>query len=329
MNNFEYAEGRTEAQILSLLSPQPGHTEVIAGGTDLVGLLRKMAVAPSRVVNILEVPSMSQIDQLPDGSLRIGAVVRLDELLEHPYLSDFAAIGQAIAGISSMQLQAQGTLGGEICQRPRCWYFRSGKGLLEGSREAAAGDHRLHAVFGNQGPAKFVGGSRIAPALIALGAYVRVIGPGAEDEKLIPLADFYRTPRQEHQRDNILQPNQIVSHVVVPPTDGIANATYEVRQGAGPDYPLAAAAASFVVQAGIVQDAQVVLGQVAPTPWISPQAAKTLIGRRVDEQVAAEAGAAAISTATPLPGNAYKVDLAKVAVKRAILLAAGLETGGF
>lgn len=328
MKAFEYAAPRTESEVLQLLSGEPGKTEILAGGTDLVGLMKKMIVTPDRVVNIMEVPSLKTIEQLPDGSLSIGAAVTLDDIVAHPYLDVYPAVKQAIGGINSMQLQAQGTLGGEVCQRPRCWFYRSGGGLL--SADAAQGANRFHAILGNAGPAKFVNSSRIAPALIALDARLRVLGPDEGDEAVLPLTEFYRTPRQEGQREHVLDANQFVSHVILPPIAGRTCATYEVRQGEGPDYPLAAAAAALRMDAfGVVSDARVVLGQVAPIPWISSAAAQAIVGRRIDQQVAEAAGRQAVAKATPLSENGYKVQLAKVAVKRAILLAAGLDPGGF
>jgi xanthine dehydrogenase YagS FAD-binding subunit len=330
MKNFSYAAPRTEAEVLMHLSPTPGETELIAGGTDLVGLLQKMVVTPERVVNLLDVPSLSAVEELDGGIVSIGATVTLDVLLAHPYLNPYPSIRQAIEGINSMQLQCQGTLGGEILQRPQCWFFREGRGLTAaGGKLAAEGDNRYHAILGNQGAAKFVSASRIAPALIALGATVRVIGPEETDEKFIPVEDLFRTPRHEGERENTLAANQLLTHIMLPAADGVANATYEVRHGEGPDYPLAAAAAALRVEDCVVREARVVLGHVAPTPWVSDPAAETLHGWMIDENLAEAAGAAAVAEATPLSNNAYKVQLAKVAVKRAILRAAGLETGGF
>lgn len=329
MKNFEYAAPCTEAEVVQLLSAEAGRTEVLAGGTDLIGLMRKMLVTPDRVVNIMEVPSLKVIEPTDDGGLIIGAAVTLDEIVAHPYLENYPAISDAILGINSMQLQAQGTLGGELCQRPRCWFFRNGQGLLDHG-QVSGGDHRFHAIFGNSGPAKFVHSSRIAPALVALQASLRVLGPGEQEEQLLAVADFFRTPRQEGQREHALLPNQFVTHIVLPPAAGRLSATYEVRTGEGPEYPLAAAAAALDVDAtGVVRDARVVLGQVAPGPWVSPEAAAALRGQRVSEATAEAAGQAAVARATPLPDNEYKVQLAKVSVKRAILRAAGLETGGF
>ncbi|MFO0871464.1 MAG: FAD binding domain-containing protein [Pirellulales bacterium] len=334
MKNFEYAAPTTEAEALELLASDTLHTEILAGGTDLVGLMKKMIVTPDRVVNIMGIPSLQQIERREDGTLWIGAAVTLDTLLDSPYLAGYDAVTQAIRGISSLQFQCQGTIGGEVCQRPQCWFFRGGRGLLGEAGEAVeAGDNRYHAILGNQGPAKFVHSSRVAPALIALGAAVRIVGTPAgsthaEGETIKPIAEFFRVPRHERQREHVLASQQLLTHIVLPPLTG-CNATYEVRQGAGPEYPLAAAAASLEMDGDRVVSARIVLGQVAPTPWDSPEAAAALRGRRVDEVSAEAAGLAAVAQATPLSCNGYKVALAKVAVKRAVLMAAGLPTGGF
>src|SRR5262249_23205207 len=267
----------------------------------------------------------------------IGAATSLEDVAESPLLDQFPAVRQAIAGITSQQLQAQGTLGGELCHRPRCWHFRAGHGLLaDRVRMVVERENRFHAMLGNSGPAKFVNSSRLAPALIALGARLRIIGgqneaSAAEDAyaaRELALEQFYRVPRDEHQRENVLEPNQLVTHVIVPKL-GLANATYEVRHGEGPDAPLAAAAVAVRVAGGVVREARVVLGHVAPTPWLSAEAAAAILGQPITVAAAERAGEAAVARATPLKDNEYKVQLAKVAVKRALLLAAGCETGGF
>jgi xanthine dehydrogenase YagS FAD-binding subunit len=330
MKNFEYASPTTEAEVLEHLRDWPGETELIAGGTDLVGLMQKMVITPKRVVNLLDVPSFRDVEELDGGVVSIGATVTLDIMLVHPYLNPYPALRHAIDGISSMQIQCQGTLGGEILQRPQCWFFRDNRGLLAaGGKLPEQGDNRFHAIFGNQGAAKFVSASRLAPALIALGATARIIGPETKDEQVVPVEKLFRVPRHEGERENTLSPGQLVTHILLPSADSIANATYEVRHGEGPEYPLAAAAAALRIDGGIVREARIVMGHVAPTPWTSDEAAATIVGRSVTTGTAEAAGAAAVANATPLSNNEYKVQLAKVAVKRAILRAAGLETGGF
>jgi xanthine dehydrogenase YagS FAD-binding subunit len=330
MKDFEYASPTTEAEVLEHLRDWPGETELIAGGTDLVGLMQKMVITPKRVVNLLDVPSLRDVEQLDNGVVSVGGTVTLDVMLVHPYLNPYPALRHAIDGINSMQIQCQGTLGGEILQRPQCWFFRDNRGLLAaGGKMVEQGDNRYHAIFGNQGAAKFVSASRLAPALIALGATARVIGPSDEDEQFIPVEQLFRIPRHEGERENMLGPGQLVTHILLPPADGVSSGTYEVRHGEGPDYPLAAAAAALRIEGGIVKDAKIVMGHVAPTPWVSHEAADAIRGLAVTAETAESAGTAAVASATPLSNNTYKVQLAKVAVKRAILRAAGLETGGF
>jgi xanthine dehydrogenase YagS FAD-binding subunit len=330
MKNFEYAQPRTEAEVLEVLASAKGSTELLAGGTDLVGLMTQMIVTPDRVVDLGQVASLQTIHHDPLGQLWVGAGVHLDDFLSSRMTDPYPAVKQAIQGIASVQLQAQGTLGGELLRRPRCWYFRNGAGLLaEQGRRVVQGDNRYHAILGNRGPAKFVSASRLAPALISLRAHARVIGPNPEDEQLMPLERLFQAPNREDERENSLGPRQVLTHVILPPDAGFLSAAYEVRHGEGPDAPLAAAAATMEVASGIVRQARVVLGQVAPIPWISAEAERVLIGRPLSEAVAQQAGQAAVADASPLSNNEYKVQLAQVAVKRAILRAAGTEMGGF
>lgn len=327
MKAFEYSAPQDEADVVSLLSSMTGETEILAGGTDLLPLMQKMILTPSRLVNIKNVPSLKRIDVDSNQGVTIGAAVTLDDLLNDERLDAFPSIKQVIRNIAAPQLQQQGTLGGELCRRPNCWYFRNGYGLLEAAKLVERGENRFHAIFGNGGPAKFVSPSRLAPALIALGAQVRFIGPENSETKL-PLELFYRTPRHEMQRETVLESNQLVTHLHIP-FSGWSNAAYEVRHGEGPDEPLASCAVAVDLTGGVVRNAQIVLGQVAPTPWLSAPAADAIVGLPITRETALAAGEAAVAWATPLSDNGYKVELAKVAVQRSLLLAAGLPTGGF
>lgn len=327
MKAFDYAAPRRESEVVALLSEKPGRAEILAGGTDLIPLMQKMLVTPERVVNIKEVKSLRGITADSTG-VTIGAATTLDELLNSPHLDAFPAVKQVIAGFGSPQLQSQSTLGGELCQRPRCWYFRNGHGLTSAAKLIERGENRYHAIFGNGGSAKFVSPSRLAPALVALGAELRLIGPADGDETIMPLEAFFRSPRNDAERELVLEPSQLVTHVRLPKA-AMVNASYEVRHGEGPDYPLVACSTALELVGGIVANAQIVLGQVAPTPWLSAPAAEALVGKPVNVQTAREAGEAAVAWATPLSDNGYKVHLAKVAVERSILLAAGLPHGGF
>ncbi|MGC1934761.1 MAG: FAD binding domain-containing protein, partial [Candidatus Acidiferrales bacterium] len=239
---------------------------------------------------------------------------------------EFPAITDAADGIRSPQLRNMGTVAGELCQRPRCWYYRNGMGLLaldkDGKSLVAQGDNRYHAIFGNSGPAKFVSPSSLAPALVALDAQLHIEGPqGGRD---VSAADFFVVPQKPGEREHALSPSEIVTHIIVPASShGMRSATYEVRHKEGMDWPFAAAAVALKMNASAVESARIVLGHVAPKPWPADDAAKWLAGKTINEETAAKAGDAAAQGATPLSRNGYKVQLVRVAVKRALLAAVG------
>jgi xanthine dehydrogenase YagS FAD-binding subunit len=239
-------------------------------------------------------------------------------------VKDYPALAEALNDAASPQIRNMATLGGNLCQRPRCWYFRGGFGLLpkdEAGRElVAGGENRYHAILGNSGPAKFVSPSTIVPVLIAYGASIRLVG--AKGPRELPLERFYMIPRTEAEREHDLKPNEMVSEVLLPPPGGMKVARYEIRQKQAFDWPLAVAAVGLVMNGSSVQSARVVIGHVAPIPWRSAEAERALAGTKLSEDGAKTAADAALQKATPLSHNAYKVQLAKVAVKRAIMKAA-------
>lgn len=329
MKNFEYAQPRTESEAIQLLATANKKSVVLAGGTDLVGLLKKGVEEVDRVVNIQQVASFRSVRLDGDGNTWVGAAVTLDEVAEHDATCLFPSITQVINGISSPQLQAQGTLVGELLRRPTCWYYRNGHGLLANQGKLVVeGDNRYHAILGNRGPAKFVHASRLAPALISLHASLRIVGPSQEDEQYWQVSDLFQTPQSDEENEHCLQPGQLITHVIIPPQEGRLSASYEVRQGEGPDQPLASASVNLKMSGDRVEFADIVLGQVAPTPWLATEAAQSVIGQPINEDTAATAGREAVLGARPLSGNEYKIHLATVSVKRALLRAVGMETGG-
>lgn len=326
MTDFEYASPRTEADAVELLGEHGSDTTILAAGTDLVPLLQKDVVRPRRVVDISGIDSLRGVDVTADGVV-IGVLTTLEEMHDSAALADYPTIADVIREIRAIQIQQNGTLGGDLCHLPNCWYFRNGYGLLarEGARSVAeAGDNRYHAIFGNQGPAKFVSASRFAPGLIALDALVRIAGSGADEEQWMPLEEFYITPNTEQQGISVLRPGQFITHVQLPPVDRVVSASYEVLEMRGLDWPLCACGVAVERdELGLVRRAKVVLGQVAPTPWVSPLASSMLIGQPITPEIAQRAGDAAAVEATPLKDNEYKVQLARTSVKRALLRAVG------
>jgi xanthine dehydrogenase YagS FAD-binding subunit len=281
-------------------------------------------VAPKRLVNIKAIPDLKGVSFSASSGLRVGALATFQELADAAAVKkSYPAIAAAVNGVTSPQVRSLGTVGGDLCQRPRCWYYRAGFGLLgqdaSGKSMVLEGDNRYHAILGNQGPAYFVNPSSLAPALVALGATVKVFGPKGAGE--LPADKFFLTPKSASDREYDLKPGEIVTEIRVPPPGG-ASATYEVREREALDWPLAAAAVVLKTSGATVQSARVVLGHVAPVPWRSAEAEAALTGKAVSEEVAQAAGDAAVKNARALSGNAYKVQLARVAVKRAVLEAA-------
>jgi xanthine dehydrogenase YagS FAD-binding subunit len=331
VNRFEYVSPQSLEQAIGLLASAWGETEILAGGTDLLGRMKDYVSTPKRVVNIKELPRLHMIRR-DGGGVRLGSLVTLEQITEASDIRQrYPALARAVEEAASPQIRNVATLGGNLCQRPRCWYFRNGMGLMpktaDGKSLVVEGDNRYHAILGNQGPAYFVTPSTIAPMLIAYGARLRLAGAGGEHE--MALEDFFRIPQAEDEREHNLKPNEIVTEVYLPPADGKGAAHYEVRQKEAFDWPLATAAVVVETNAGLVRSARIVMGAVAPVPWVSEEAAQAIAGKAVDDQTAGAAGKAAVRKAQALSHNGYKITLASVAVKRALLLAAGREIPEF
>ena len=320
MYPFEYANPTTVKDAVGLLGASWPDANILAGGTDQISLMKDDLHKPKRLVNIKNIKELGGISKSGAG-IRIGATVTSDDLMENALIrAQFPALIAAARGIGSPQIRNMGTVGGDLCQRPRCWYFRNGFGLLgnkDGKDLIGVGQNEFHAIF-PKGAAKFVSASSYGPALVALGASVTIVGPSGS--RKVAVADFFVAPTSGDQREIDLKPNEILTEIVIP-SSGMKSAVYEVRQKEGLDWPLAAAAVALKMNGSAVESAKVVLGHVGPTPVVAAAASAWLAGKTITEESAAQAGAAAAEGAMPLSGNVYKVDLVKVAVKRALLAA--------
>jgi xanthine dehydrogenase YagS FAD-binding subunit len=333
MRPFEYVSPTSKEQVATLLG---GNAAILAGGTDLLGLMKDDVVAPSRLVNIKEIEALRGINYRTGNGLRIGALVTIAELAgAKSDLALYPALVEAANEAASPQIRALATIGGNMCQRPRCWYFRNGMGLLpvapNGKSMLVEGDNRYAAILGNDGPAYFVSPSTLAPVLIAYGAKIRLYSAnaGGSGVRELPLEKFFVIPKSENQREHDLRPGEMVMEIVVPPpAQNLKVATYEVRQKAAFDWPLATGTVALEMNGDTIANARVVLGHVAPVPWVSPEAGQALTGKSVTDATAKAAGDAALAGAKPLRQNRYKITLAKVAVKRAILNAHNPSFGG-
>ena len=320
MEAFEYASPKSVQDAVRLLGSTWGGTEVLAGGTDLISAIKDRVVTPKRLVSLKNVKGLERAQVTSGGGLRLGALATIRQLLDLHNANP--GIHQAADGIRGEQMRHMGTVGGELLQRPRDWYFRNGFGLLaqhDGKSLIPDGQNYYSAILGNSGPAYFVNPSSLAPILIALDAKVTLHSPSGHRE--VELSKFFRTPQSEDEREYVIKPDEILTEITVPATGGKKTATYEIREKEGLDWPLVAAAVALEMSGNTVKSARVVLGHVAPVPWPSPDAEEALKGKTLTEEVADAAGKAAVSKAKPLSQNGYKVQLTRVAVKRALMRA--------
>jgi xanthine dehydrogenase YagS FAD-binding subunit len=327
MRAFEYARPSTVPEALALLSGDAGAAAILAGGTDLISLMKDDILTPRRVVSLGGLGELAGVRPDPDGGIRIGAMTTLEILrADRRVREGYAALARAAEEITSPQIRNVGTVGGNLLQRPRCWYFRAGFGLFaqrDGRSLVQDGDNRYHAILGNSGPAKYVHPSSLAPALIAFGATARLVGPKGSRE--VPVGSLFRIPTRDGELEHTLSPGELLAELVLPAPGSRRSATYQVKQREIVDWPLVGASVTVDLDGSRVRSAAIVLGHVAPIPWVAQDAARGLAGKTLDEAVAKATGESAVAGATPLSRNAYKVRLARVAVERALLRAIGRE----
>jgi len=326
MKNFAYYRPRTSQEAVALLDNKWGTSELLAGGTDLLDLQKEYIAQPDKVISLRDLGREFTSIRHGRGDSVIGAGVKLAEIAADARLrQDCPALTTAAGDIGGPQIRNMGTLGGNLCQRNRCWYFRDEPThcLLKGGDKCFAidGENRYHALFTQGHKCVIVNPSTLAPALIALKAQVTVQGP--KEQRSIELANFFHAPSSASEREHVLAPNEMVLSVHVSFFPPVKNASYEVRHKQSYDWPLVQAAVAFKYEGNKATDVRIVLGHVAPTPHIATAAAKAIEGKEVTEATAAAAGEAAAEGAMPLSQTGYKIKLVAVAVKRALLTAAG------
>lgn len=320
--------GTTVADAMGGLDAAPSIAK--AGGIDLLDLMKEGLVAPDRIVDLRSVRGLDAITESDDGSLRIGALATLDSVAtSSPVRRRYAALAAAVASAGSPQLRNVATLGGNLLQRPHCWYFRSAdfSCLRKGGHLcfALTGENQYHAIFDNHLCA-IVHPSTAATALVALHAIVELTASNGRSRQ-IALEDFIVGPTTDIRRENDLRAGEILVAVRLPPLSPRARSIH-LKQGekSAFDWPLADVAVVLdFAQSGICQNASIVLGSAAPVPYRASRAERLLVGRPVVEEAATAAARAAIAGATPLTKNRYKLPIFAALVRRAILRAANGE----
>ena len=319
MRNFQYIAASDPREALSLLR-KPG-TEALAGGTDLLGELKNRIRSPERVVNIRTLDEWGKIRAGRQKGLRIGAAVHLSEVEHHPsILEKFPLLAQSVSLTATVQLRNMGTVGGNLCQHPRCWYFRSPlfPCWLKGGEKCFAvnGENKFHAILGRKF-CQSVHPSDLAPALMALNASVKVAGTRKEWE--VPLEELYAIPDPNHRQTTVLKPGELISDVLLPaPVKGVRGIYLKTMERKAWSFALVSLAAQLRFEGDTIAEARLALGGVAPIPWRAKEAEEVLRGRKISEELTLQAGEAAVAKARPLRDNAYKVQLVRALVGEAL-----------
>ncbi|MCC6739441.1 MAG: FAD binding domain-containing protein [Planctomycetia bacterium] len=312
---FTWWDARTAEEAAALLA-KPG-ASALAGGVDLLGEMKDGIRAPEHLVNLRSIPGLDRVEK-NDRGWRIGATALLADLASHEALRrDLPGLAEAAAAVATPQIRNQGTIGGNLAQRPRCWYYRAAEYacVKKGGKGCPAeqGENRYLAILGG-GPCHIVHPSDCAPMLVALGARLFLRGP--EGGRDLPVADFYELPAKNVSCEFSLKPGEFIEAVEVP--TALPRSTYvKIRERDSFDFAIAACAVAGRVEAGRFTDARVVLGGVAPVPWRSSAAEANLVKNTIADAVEPAANAA-VEGARPLSQNAWKVPMAKAAVARAI-----------
>jgi xanthine dehydrogenase YagS FAD-binding subunit len=325
---FSYVNPKNEKEAIGALSAEPDKVMPLAGGQDLLARLKDYIAQPDRVVNVKSALDATVVP-MPGGGLKIGAAMKMADLAENAQVAKlYPAISLAAIEVGTPQIRNQGTVGGNLNQRPRCWYFRNEEFVCfkKGGNVcfSPSGENQFHAIFGS-GPSFIVHPSSLAVPSVAYGATFRLAGP--KGERMVAAAEYFTMPTLQNVRtENVLAPNELLTHVILPPPGTVKSGHYEVRYKESHDWPIAFATVVIAMTGDRIKSARVVMGAVAPIPWRSQAAEAALVGKPLTEATAAAAAEAALRDAKPLSQNAYKVQVAKTAVKRAILNAAGLTT---
>jgi xanthine dehydrogenase YagS FAD-binding subunit len=307
---FSYVRPGTLKEAVKHLTEEGAH--VHGGGTDLLTCLREQLFEVRKVVSINGLSDLRGVRDTVGGGLQIGALTTITEVAENPVIRKrYAGLAQGAAEVASPQLRNQGTIGGNLCQKPRCWYYRGEFDCLRkggGTCFAAQGENQFHCIFGSDDICYIVHPSDTAPPLVALNAQLRVMGP--DGERTLPVEDLHVLPTSDVRRETCLLPGEIIVAVRIPPPPGNLRTSYrKVRARRAWDFALAGVALALQLDGDLVVDGRVVLSGAAPVPWRCRSVEKIIRGKTLNRQTIAAAAEAAVEGAQPLAKNAYKIPL--------------------
>jgi xanthine dehydrogenase YagS FAD-binding subunit len=323
MKAFANTNARDLKQAAALLGEARGRgraAAIASGGSDLLGLIKEHLVAPDIVVNLKAISGLDRVISQPDA-VTIGGQMTLDALSADPIVRGRCAVlAEAAESVGTPQIRNVGTLAGNLCQRPWCWYFRNGFPCFKNGGNtcfAPGGENQFHAIFGG-GPSHIVHPSDTAPALVALDAAFRVVGPAGD--RIVPAGEFFALPRVDPKRETVLAPDEVLADVRVPLAGRGTRSTYhKILDREAWTHAVVSAAVVLEMAGATCRRARIVLGGVAPVPWRLPEVEQMLTGNRITPELAASAGERSVAGARPLTKNAYKVPLVKAMVRRTLL----------
>jgi xanthine dehydrogenase YagS FAD-binding subunit len=327
MQSFEWVDAASVEQAAALLAEGDATRPVVAkaGGMDLLDLMKEGIISPSRVVNLKSIKGLDDVRFSEAEGLDLGALVTLSRVANAPEVRQrYAALAGAAGHVATPQVRNTATIGGNLLQRPRCWYFRNAyfhHSGADSADHARDGENQYHAIFDNARSA-MVHASTPATALLAYGARVELTGPQGKRRE-VALQDFLLSPEMTRDRDTLIEAGEVLTRVRVPPPAAGTRAAYHKQtERDSYDWPLCDVAVVLRLEGRRVRAASIVMGWVAPTPRRAVESERVLVGRDLSENVVREASRAAVAGATPLSKNAYKVPVLEAVVRRTVLAAA-------
>ena len=322
MNRFTYIRPKTLEDVFQYLGTEWGESCLLAGGTDLITLMRENLIAPKKLVNLKSIPGLDTITYSPEDGLRIGALAKIAAIAKHPVIKEkYAALAQSAEAVGTPQLRNMGTIAGNLCQRPKCWYYRAGYDCAivkeSGLCYAVGSENHKHAIFGN-GPCFAVHPSDPAIALQALNGEISIAGP--KGVRTAAINEFFTLPSKNHLRETTLNADEIITDIRVPAIPENSKQLFvKVKEHGDWHTALASLAVVLVTNDTTIESASVVLGGVAPTPWTVKSAEYTITGATMTPAIAEQAGMAAVDGAKALRHNDYKLKLVRNLIKESLI----------
>ena len=308
--NFTYVRAKSLREAVQQLSAKEARLH--AGGTDLLGCLRDEVFTASKIVSIGQLNDLRGIREMKGGGVQIGALTSIAEVAGHPLIrKQYPALAKGAGEVASPALRNQGTLGGNICQKPRCWYYRGEFHCLRKGGDrcyAVQGENHYHCLFGSDQICYMVHPSDTAPALMAYEATVRIAGP--KGTRRVPIDRFFVRPGEDFQKETVVGSGEIVMQILLPPSiRGLRSSYRRIRARRSWDFALAGVALALQFEGEEVRKARVVLSGAAPIPWRSREAEEVLTGKRLERETISRAAKTAMEKAQPLAHNGYKIPL--------------------